>query len=139
MTGSGSLNQVKHTLTSSTSGKVDVTGSSSITYTGVESIADNLNAADRIFNFLGPAETVVVSDSGGADGRSTIDSTLGQPIAFPNPTSSLTIDMTTGAAAGADTVTISTIDAVYRASLAINTDGGDTINLNAGSCSVRDV
>lgn len=131
LTSLGPVTQVKHTLASATGGKVDVAGNSQITYTSAESIIDQLNAADRIFNFIGAAETVAVSDSGGADGRSTIDSTLGQPIAFPNPANSLTVDMTSGAAAGADTVTIASLDAVYRASLAINTDGGDTVNLNA--------
>lgn len=124
---SGTFSTVTHTLTNATDGTIDITDNASISYTGLEPVIDNLSATDRVFTFTGGAETITVTDSGGADGKTTIDSTLGESVTFTNPSGSLTIN----AGTGDDTITITSVDSAYTAALTINgADGTDTINSN---------
>lgn len=124
----GTFATITHTLTNATDGTIDITGNAQISYTGLEPVIDNLSATDRVFTFTGGAETITVTDSGGADGKTTIDSTLGESVTFTNPTGSLTIN----AGTGDDTITISSLDAAFTAALTINGDDGtDTITSNA--------
>jgi autotransporter-associated beta strand protein len=127
LTGGSSFATVTHTLTNSSTGTIAITGNSTISYTGLEPITDNLSATDRVFTFNGGAETITVTDGTAADGKTNIDSTLSESIYFTNPTGSLTIN----AGTGNDTVTVTSVDAAYHAALTINGDAGnDTVNLN---------
>ena len=119
---------VTHTATSASAGTIDVTGNSTISYSGLEPVTDNLSASNRVFAFTGGAETITVTDGTAADGKTTIDSTLSESITFANPTGSLTIN----AGTSDDTITITSVDAGYNVDLTINGDAGtDTVNLNA--------
>ena len=136
--GTTAFDTITHTFVDANSGSVAfaLSGATlgSVTYAGLEPIADDLNAADRRFVFTGGAETITLEDvnaggSGGADGFMRIDSTLGESVTFLNPTAGLTID----AGSGDDTVTIASVDGAYRASLTIaGGDGDDAVNLFAG-------
>src|SRR5262249_26835704 len=86
----GPATHVKYSYTNDTDGSVPVDGKT-ITYTGLDPITDTLAAGNRTFTFTGGAETVTVSDSGGADGLTRIDSSLGEFVDFAAPSSSLTI------------------------------------------------
>ena len=125
----GTVATVTHTLINANDGSISVANGSTrvISYTGLEPITDNLNATDRVFTFTGGAETITLTDAAGAN--MTIDSTLGESITFANPTNSLTIN----AGSGDDTITLSSFDAAFNASLSVNGDAAtDTINVNAG-------
>ncbi len=128
----GTAATVTHTFANASDGAVavDFNGGveSTITYTGLEPILDNLNAAVRVFTFLGGAETITLSDDGTAnDNMSLIDSTLGESVTFPNPTAALTIN----AGSGIDTVNVDGIDGQsVIPNLTINGNAeGDTIDL----------
>ncbi|MBI5757591.1 MAG: autotransporter-associated beta strand repeat-containing protein, partial [Planctomycetales bacterium] len=129
VTGGSTFTTVTHTFTSNSAGTIAITGNSTISYLGLEPVIDNLSAAARVFTFNSGAETITLTDSGGADGKMTIDSDVGgESVTFAIPTSSLTIN----AGSGADVVTITSVDAAYNASLTINGDAGsDTVNLNS--------
>ncbi len=127
LTGGSTFTSVAHTFNSASAGSVAITGNSSIGYTGLEPVTDNLSATNRSFTFTGGAETITLADASGAS--MTIDSTLGESVTFANPTTSLTIN----AGTGDDIVTISSVDASFAAALTINGDAGsaDVVNLNA--------
>lgn len=130
LSGPGTFGTITHTFVSAADGSVNIAGYL-VTYTGLEPVTDNLSATDRIFTFTGGAETVTLADSGAAgDTVSTISSTLGESVAFINPTGSLTINLTSGA----DVLNFGSLDsqeagpAPFSANLVINGDGGDTVN-----------
>ncbi|MEZ6132264.1 MAG: hypothetical protein R3C59_26685 [Planctomycetaceae bacterium] len=125
----GTAATIEHTFQNANDGSVSIDGSL-ITYTGLEPVVDNLNAADRIFTFTGGAETIDLSDDAiPGDGFSLIDSTLGESVAFLNPTGSLTIN----AGTGSDVINLVSIDtATTIPALIVNgDDDDDTINGNA--------
>jgi hypothetical protein len=129
LSGGGTFASVLHTFISNSAGNVTITGNSLVSYVGLEPVIDNLNAANRQFDFTGGTETISLTDTGGADGNSTIDSTLGESVTFANPTTSLTINGGTGD----DTISITSIDAAYAGSLTVNGDAAtDNITLGAG-------
>jgi hypothetical protein len=83
---------------------------------------------NRVFDFTGGAETISLTDTGGADGMSTIDSDLAESVTFANPMVSLTIN----AGIGSDIVNLTEVDAAFNAALTVNGGtGDDTVNLNA--------
>ncbi|MCI0684277.1 MAG: autotransporter-associated beta strand repeat-containing protein [Gemmataceae bacterium] len=126
----GSFTTITHTLINAHDGSIAFGGqSAAISYTGLEPVDDN-NAADhRVFTFTGGAETITLTDVGGADGNNRIDSDLlGEMVTFPNPTLSLTIQTAAGGGTGADTINIEGVDAAFDADLIIDGDGDDTIN-----------
>ena len=132
--GGGKFTTVTHTTDSAdiSAGTIDVTGNgaggSFISYLGLEPVTDNLDPINRVFSFTGGTETITVTDTGGADGKMQIASTLGEAVTFVNPSGSLTINGGTGD----DTVTITSVDSAFTAALAVSGDGGaDTINSNA--------
>lgn len=101
---------------------------STINYTGLEPIIDNLNVLNRMFWFIGGAETITLSDDATAnDNLSLIDSTLGESVNFVNPTNSLTIN----AGAGADAINVTGTDTMtIIPNLLINGGtGNDTISV----------
>ncbi|SMP75586.1 Dockerin type I repeat-containing protein [Neorhodopirellula lusitana] len=113
-------NTIEHSFLNANDGSIGVDGSL-ITYTGLEPVIDNLDAANRIFTFTGGSETITFQDDVTAnDNMSIIDSTLGESVLFVHPTVSLTIN----AGTGDDNVIVSPLDAMYAASLVIDGGGG---------------
>jgi hypothetical protein len=119
-TSSGLFQTITHTLVNASDGSIlldpDGDGGASasvITYTGLEPIVDDLDVAHRVFSFTGGSETITLSDVGGPNGMSLIHSTLGESVAFANPTASLTVDTTAGS--GADTIHVEGLDAAFDA------------------------
>jgi FG-GAP-like repeat/PLAT/LH2 domain/FG-GAP repeat len=102
-----------------------------ITYTGLAPITDNMNAANRVFDFAGASETITMSDDLGAvPGVSHIDSTLGESVDFTNPTSTMTVNASAGT--GPDTINVQALDAAFGANTTINaTDNGDHVTVEA--------
>ncbi|MCM2371003.1 tail fiber protein [Aporhodopirellula aestuarii] len=115
----GTVTTIVHTFANQNDGTIDIDGSV-ITYTGLEPIIDNLDATDRVFTYTGGDETITLSDDGDAgDNQSQIVSTLGESVVFTHPTNSVTVN----AGTGADAVIVTTLDALYAASLIV--DGGN--------------
>ena len=128
----GLFAMITHTLLSASDGSVSLdpdgpggAAASAISYTGLEPISDNLDAADRVFSFTGAAETIALTDVGGADGNSRIASTLGESVTFANPTASLTVTTTVGT--GADAIHVEGIDVAFDADLIVAADADDTL------------
>ncbi len=120
----GSATTVTYNFTNASDGSVSVDGST-IGYTGLEPVIDNMAAANRVFTFTGGAEMIELTDATGAN--NTIDSTLGESVTFANPTASLTIN----AGTGNDMVNITSVDALFDAALTINGDAdADIVTLN---------
>ncbi|MEM9364859.1 MAG: Ig-like domain-containing protein [Planctomycetota bacterium] len=121
----GSVQRVIHTFFNESDGEIDIDGSL-ITYMGLEPIVDSLNAVDREFDYQGGAETITLSDAATA-GSLLIDSTLGESVAFTNPSGSLTVF--TGD--GVDTVNVPNLDSGFSASLIFDgdIDDGDSITI----------
>ncbi len=124
----GSTTSVAHNFTNENDGTVVLTGAlaGTISYTGLEPITDNLDAANRTFTFNDAGnETITLSDSGGADGMMTIDSNIGgESVTFTVPTTSLTISATSGT----DSLTVTGSDAALAASVTATTSGSITVN-----------
>ncbi|QDT97380.1 cadherin domain-containing protein [Gimesia aquarii] len=104
-------------------------GSTTITFTGLEPIIDNLLVADRDFDFTDATETISLSDDGVAgDDYSFIDSTLSESVLFLNPTNSLTVRTdSVGTPVGVDTVQIDSLDSLFDASLTILAGSDDPV------------
>ncbi|WP_339728232.1 LamG-like jellyroll fold domain-containing protein [uncultured Gimesia sp.] len=104
-------------------------GSTTITFTGLEPIIDNLLVADRNFDFTDATETISLSDDGVAgDNYSFIDSTLSESVLFLDPTNSITIRTDSmGTPAGIDTILVNTLDSSFAASLTILAGSDDSI------------
>ncbi len=136
------VTSVTHTFTNASDGSIAVVSggnTSTITYTGLEPITDNLSATDRTFTFNGGSEAISLADAAGA--AMTIDSTLGESVTFVNPTTSLTINTGTGD----DDLDIDSLDAAFAANITINGgDGTDQLDIDGaltyiGSFSVATV
>ncbi len=136
----GTFNAVQYLFVDANSGEIRIdpdgfnmgTPTSVIAYAGLEPIADNLDVVNRSFVFLGGSETISIMDDGVVgNGRSAIDSTLGEIVTFDNPTTSLSVDGA-GGAAGSDTVDLFGVDSTFGAVLNIfASPNGDTIRLRA--------
>jgi YVTN family beta-propeller protein len=91
-----SVDTVMHEFFDEHSGRVTVDGLGTVTYFELEPVADNVNAANRVFTLTaGLEQTVTLSaDGDGASGNgvSFIDSDNGSEfVAFANPTSTLSV------------------------------------------------
>ncbi|MFO0880916.1 MAG: autotransporter-associated beta strand repeat-containing protein [Gemmataceae bacterium] len=126
----GTTATVTHTFLSPSSGSVTLAGALTgvVSYTGLEPVFDYLVAAGRIFDFLGAAETITLTDSGAADGQMTIDSTLGEAVTFANPTTTLTLQ--TGNGSGVDALDLDGFDSALGASLVV-TAPDDSVSFHA--------
>lgn len=104
-------------------------GSTTITFTGLEPVIDNLLVADRDFDFTDATETISLSDDGVAgDNYSFIDSDMSESVLFLNPTNSLTIRTdSVGTPVGVDTVQINSLDSLFDASLTILAGSDDSV------------
>ncbi|HAW31427.1 MAG TPA: hypothetical protein DCY03_25530, partial [Planctomycetaceae bacterium] len=141
----GDATTVEHRFTSAFDGSIyiDGVGTPAITYTGLEPIQDDITATDRIFSFLGGAETITLSDDGFAgNGISTIDSDLGESVTFAHPSGTVTINTELLGGSGADTVEINAVDSTFTANLTVNAGNDDTItsttvNIGAGNADLN--
>ncbi|KAA0139306.1 hypothetical protein FYZ48_11765 [Gimesia chilikensis] len=108
-------------------------GSTTIAFTGLEPILDNLLVADREFDFTDADETISLSDNGLAgDNYLFIDSTLSESVEFLNPTGSITIRTSSvGASAGVDTIEINTLDSLFNADLTILAGADDPVTFQS--------
>ena len=127
----GATTTITHAPMTKNDGSITLAGAiaGTITYAGLEPITDNVSAVNRIFDFTGAAESITVTDTGGADGVSTISSTLSESIAFTNPSASLEIKTTT--TAGGDAILLTSFDAAYRAATTLTTKSTDNITVNS--------
>ncbi|MBT3378802.1 MAG: hypothetical protein HN406_24585, partial [Lentisphaerae bacterium] len=87
---------VTYVFTNAADGTVSFDGST-LTYTGLEPITDNLVVANRVFTFGALADSITLAAGTVNDGISEIASPTAETVAFLNPTSSLTINTGTGA------------------------------------------
>lgn len=129
LTGGGTFTTVTHNFTNANDGSVNITGTGTITYLGLDPITDNLSATNRIFNFNGGAETITFGDDGVLSNNiSRIQSTLGELVDFVTPTTSLTVNTNVGP----DTVNINFPDALFNTpNVAFNGGGnGNNFNIN---------
>ena len=130
----GNATTIAHAFVNANDGTVDWDGTT-LTYTGLEPITDNMNAADRFFLFNGDAETITLSDAVAA-GNSFIDSDLGESVVFANPTASLTIDTMVGT--GTDAINIQGLDPAFDADLFLEGDADDTVSFEIGPTGLGD-
>jgi|GEM_PF-5047517 len=125
--------QVVHELTpasvpaNGSDGGISVTDASTgvattLTYTGVEEVLDQMPVRERRFEFIAGSETVTLQDNRAADdGYSQIGSDLGATVTFLSPSDSLSIDATAGS--GQDAIHIQGVDGRFDANLSITGDG----------------
>ncbi|QDV16090.1 Extracellular serine protease precursor [Gimesia panareensis] len=108
-------------------------GSTTITFTGLEPILDNLLVANRDFDFTDADETISLSDDGViGDNYSLIDSTLSESVLFLDPTSSITIRTdSVGTPTGVDTVLVNSLDSLFDASLSILAGDDDPVTFQS--------
>ncbi|WP_197997539.1 cadherin domain-containing protein, partial [Gimesia panareensis] len=108
-------------------------GSTTITFTGLEPILDNLLVANRDFDFTDADETISLSDDGViGDNYSFIDSTLSESVLFLDPTSSITIRTdSVGTPTGVDTVLVNSLDSLFDASLSILAGDDDPVTFQS--------
>ncbi len=64
LSGGGVFNSITHQVTNASSGSISVSNNPLITYTGLEPIADNLNAVNRSFIFSGLNDQITLSAAG---------------------------------------------------------------------------
>ncbi|WP_339683937.1 choice-of-anchor D domain-containing protein [Gimesia maris] len=148
----GDATTVEHRFTNNNDGSIHIDGSptATITYTGLEPIQDDITATDRIFSFLGGAETITLSDDGDVgDGESTIDSDLAESVTFAHPSGTVTINTEAFGGSGVDLVQINAVDSTFTANLTVNAGNDDTLttttvdigagdaDLNAGQVNVN--
>ncbi|ODA29613.1 hypothetical protein [Planctopirus hydrillae] len=131
--GSQTFTKVTHTFVSESDGSIEIigNGTTSISYTGLEPIVDNLSATTREFIFTGGNEAISLTDDAAA-GYNLIDSSLGESVQFLNPTDTLIITVQNGT----DTFTASSLDALFKANIFVTMEdadsaGGDSLFWNA--------
>ncbi len=127
---------VLYTLVNTTDGSVAINGTTLITYSATESIEDDLDAADRGFQFGDGNDAVILSDDGvAANSRSQVTMGTGALITFVTPTNSLAL----GLGGGTDSLTVTGFDSNIGNSMSLSLlgDGGDdTIDASALSRAV---
>ncbi|PHS14845.1 MAG: hypothetical protein COA78_05540 [Blastopirellula sp.] len=109
------------------SGSIDLSGNPTITYTGLEPITSNIQAANVTLNYTNTSSTITISDAG--SGQTLIDSDMAEQVTFINPTDTLTINVRE---MGANIVDVNSLANNYPAT--VNIHGGavrGTVNLNS--------
>ncbi len=119
---------ITHSFTNNSDGSVNIDGTT-IAYTGLEPVTDNLDAANRVFTFTGANETITLTAAGA---QSQLDSTLGESVLFTHPTTSLTINSTNGT----DTINLSSIGSPFNANVTVNSNAASTVNFNSAALNV---
>jgi hypothetical protein len=131
MTLAGVATTVTHRFDNANDGQVDIDGRT-LDYLGLDPIADNINAMNRVFTFAAAtADNITLADDPTAlNGISRLSSvSSSETVDFVNPTVSLTIN----AGANADIVTVNAIDS-FGGMPRVTVNGGagdDDININA--------
>ena len=114
LTGGGTFAQATFDYTNANDGSIDITGNSTINYTGLEPITSTITATNVFLDFTSTSnETITVTDNGASI---TVDSTAGELTTFNKPTDSLRIDAT----AGADTISFTNALALGAADFLVN-------------------
>lgn len=114
-----------------TDGSIDVTGNSTINYTGLEPITSTITATNVTLDYSTAAETITVTP--GPAGQTTVDSDAGEIITFNNPSGTLEIN---AGATGADAINVEGLGSGFVANLTINGEGGgDTVNFQTTATS----
>jgi hypothetical protein len=124
--GGAGVNTATYTFNNENDGAINYDGAI-ISYTGLEPVIDNMDAANRVFNFIGGAENIQVSSFSMT--QTTIDSTLGESVTFNNPSASMAIN----AGTGDDLVDILSLSGGWGATVSITIngdDGDDFVSLN---------
>ena len=125
---SGSVTNITHSFTSSSSGSVNIDGSV-ITYTGLEPITDSLLAQTRTFAFGSAADVVTLEDIGtSSDGVSRISSvSTSERVDFSVPGTSIEIVL----GSGNDSLTATGLDGNFLGIVTVlGGTGNDTINVS---------
>ncbi len=124
---------VWHTITNAIDGAVAVNGATLVTYTGTESLNDEIVAADRGFQSLNTNDVIKLSDNGTvADGKSKVLIGATKDIVFANPTASLTIN----GGAGNDSISATSLDSLFPLTANIffqGEAGNDTLDASGGN------
>ncbi|MCE9605246.1 MAG: hypothetical protein K8U03_10135 [Planctomycetia bacterium] len=123
-----SATNITHTVSGATAGALNLDGSM-IDYTGTETVIDTVAAAMRSFAFTGSGNVLSLADDVAVvAGLMEFSGNHTPLIRFTIPDKKLSI--ATGS--GNDTLTVASVDAAYRAALAIDGQlGVDTIVFNA--------
>ncbi|PHS05920.1 MAG: hypothetical protein COA78_14865, partial [Blastopirellula sp.] len=120
----GTFTDATFGFTDETSGTVDLTGNSTISYTGLEPITSTINAANVTLNYSDAAETISISDAG--SGKTTVNSDKAEVVTFTNPTGKLTIN---AGDTGVNTINVNSITTNYSSIELLGGNAGDTANL----------
>jgi Ca2+-binding RTX toxin-like protein len=126
----GSVATVIYSGLTTTSGTVNA-GGSSISYTGLDPIFDNLSAVDRVFtDSTGLGQQIRLADDGdSSNGKSIIDSNgtgAFESVTFANPSGTLKIN----GGIGADTIILAGADNAFAAKVIVNGEADqDTIDV----------
>ena len=92
----GNSNTVTHSFTNANDGQIDI-DDALIIYTGLEPIADNLDAVDRVFNFPDTEDDITFNTGDDAnDNILRIDSNNSEVVDFVEPSGSLTVNFGDG-------------------------------------------
>lgn len=127
----GSLTTITHTLSSNSAGSVSIDGQI-INYTSAETLTDSLDVTNRVFDFVGAAETITLTDFGiSNDGLSIIDSTLGAAITFVSTASAVTVSTNSGS--GADAINIQGLDSLNASNLTVTGDADDDVTFQTNN------
>ena len=135
----GSYGTVEHRLENANDGSIVLDEGTTITYTGLEPIDDDLNADIRIFSFLAASdETIVLSDDADlGDDESFIDSTEGESVEFINPVDELIIRTGAFGGAGSDVVNVQGLDSLFSADFIVVAEGDDALNFDTNDTSTN--
>ncbi len=124
---------VTHTFTNANDGMVEV-DDGIISYTGLEPITDNVPTAARVFTFTGSADTISMTEAGGAgDDVIEIDSDNSEKVTFDV---SITATIVINAGGGADDISIDVLDSVMASLTTVTVNGGtsgDELHLDLAS------
>ena len=129
----GAFTATTYSFVNASAGSVDLDGRI-ISFTGLETISDDLDVVDRVFAYGGTADTITLRDRGTADdGVSEIVAPdTAKSVEFSNPTGSLSIN----AGGGNDTVALASVDSLFFALITANGDDGnddvDASNMTLG-------
>ncbi len=138
--GGGVFPSSVYNFTSPSSGTIDITGNSRITYSGLEPIESRLNVGDVVLNYTTAAETITITPYGEQLEGIHVGSSAAENLSFLTPRNSLTLN---GGNGGDNTVNILgaidlagasiavTGDLVTMDGAAILTDGSGSISITA--------
>jgi Ca2+-binding RTX toxin-like protein len=125
----GTVGTISYSFVNATDGTINI-DSSSVTFTGLEPIIDNMVAANRIFTFSNLDDTIVVGDDPTpGNGLSRISAVgTAETVDFTTPSNSLTIN----AGEGNNSVTIGNLDTGAMGVIVTAGAGDDVVIGNTG-------